>query len=117
VHGAAAWLSATVCDPTTIDPDRATGTGLAATVYGIDASPCPLRSPPSVTQFVVVAIDHVQSRAAAIVTEPVPPAAVNDSAVVVAVTWHLASCVGPITDVSVLLHATSPERAIARAAV
>ena len=32
VHGAAAWLTATVCEPTTIEPERAVGTGLAATV-------------------------------------------------------------------------------------
>jgi len=59
---------------------------LAATVYEIDASPWPLRSPPSVSQLAVVAIDQVQSRAAAIDTEPVPPLAANDSGVLVAVT-------------------------------
>jgi hypothetical protein len=32
VHGAAAWLTDSVCDPTAIDPDRATGMGFAATL-------------------------------------------------------------------------------------
>jgi len=32
VHGAAAWLTDSVCDPTTIDPDRAAGLGFAATL-------------------------------------------------------------------------------------
>jgi len=32
VQGAAAWLTDSVCDPTTIDPDRAAGLGFAATL-------------------------------------------------------------------------------------
>jgi hypothetical protein len=31
-HGAAAWDTSTVCEPTTMLPERAVGTGLAATV-------------------------------------------------------------------------------------
>jgi hypothetical protein len=61
-----------------MDPDRADGTAFAATVKDTVASPCPLRLPPMDTQDVSVATDQVQSRAAATVTEPAPPFAVND---------------------------------------
>jgi hypothetical protein len=50
----------------------------------------------------------VHSRAAVIVTAPLPPLAVNDVGLLLAVTSHFASSVGPITDVCVLLHPTNP---------
>lgn len=102
-HGAAAWLTATLCAPTVMAPAREDGTGLGATVYGTDASPCPPGSSPIDTQLASVLIDHVQSRDVAIVSDPFPPAAVNDVAVLLTVTWHL-SAVGAVSDVVVLLH-------------
>jgi hypothetical protein len=68
-----------------IDPDRADGTGFSATENDTVASPCPLCEPAIVTHDVSVAIDHVQSRAAAIVTEPEPPLAGNDPGVLLSV--------------------------------
>ena len=61
-----------------------------------------------VIQFAVVAIDHVQSRAAETVTAPLPPVAVNDDGVLDAVTWHLASAVGPVTEVCAEWQAAIP---------
>jgi hypothetical protein len=69
-----------------------------------------------VTQLVVVAIDQVHSRAAVIVTAPLPPLAVNDVGVLLAVTSHFASRVGPVTDVSVLLHAANPDASASESA-
>ena len=76
-QGAAAWLTGTLCKPTAIAPDLAVGTRFAATVYATDAAPCPLGAPVTVTQATLGATAHVQSRAAAMVTVPVPPLAVN----------------------------------------
>jgi len=101
-QGAAAWLTATLCAPTVIAPAREDGTGLGATVYGTDASPCPPASSPIDTQVASVLIDHVQSRAVAMVSDPFPPAAVNDVGELVTLTWHL-SAVGAVRDVVVLL--------------
>jgi len=69
LHGAAAWVTETLAAPTTMAPERAAGTGLGATVYGIDASPWP---PEGVidTQLASVLIDQVQSRSVAIVSDP-----------------------------------------------
>jgi hypothetical protein len=77
-HGAAAWLIATLWAPTVMEPAREDGTGLGATVYGIEASPWPPGSAPIDTQFDSVLIDHVQSRDVAIVSDPCPPAGEND---------------------------------------
>jgi hypothetical protein len=60
-----------------IDPERADGTGFSATLNDTVASPWPLWPPAIVTHGVSVAIDHVQSRAAPIVTVPAPPPAGN----------------------------------------
>jgi hypothetical protein len=103
-HGAAAWLTATVCEPTTMDPDRVEGTGFGATVYGTDASPCPPVSAAIDTQVASVLIDHVQSRDVAIASDPWPPAAAKDDGEVLTLTWHL-SAVGDVSDVVVLLQA------------
>jgi hypothetical protein len=102
-HGAAAWLTATLCAPTVMAPAREDGTGLGATVYGTDASPCPPASSAIDTQFASVLIDHVQSRDVAIVSDPFPPAAVNDVGALLTLIWHL-SAVGAVSDVVVLLH-------------
>ena len=104
VHGAAAWLTARLSEPTRIDPDRATGTGLAATVYGIVASPWPSCAPAIATQAASVVIDQVQSRWVATVTDPWPPADPNVVGAVVTFTSQR-SVVGDVSDVSVLLHA------------
>jgi hypothetical protein len=108
-HGAAAWLTATLCAPTVIAPAREDGTGLGATVYGTDASPCPPASSPIDTQVASVLIDHVQSRDVAIVSDPFPPAAVNPVVELLTLTWHL-SAVGAVSDVVVLLQPTAKER-------
>jgi len=83
----------------------------------IEASPWPLRSPPSDSQLVVVAIDQVQSRAVAIASDPVPPPALNDAGVLLAVIWHLSSAVGPVSDVSDLRHATTSDASASARAV
>jgi hypothetical protein len=54
----------------------ATGTGLAATVYGMEASPCPPVLATD-TQFALVLTDHVQSRVVTIDSVPLPPSAVK----------------------------------------
>jgi len=103
-HGAAVWLTATRSEPTTMAADRAAGTGFAATAYDTVAPPCPLCSPPMVTQPASVAIDQVQSRAVTIVTAPLPPAAVNvDGAPLTFIVQR--SVLGAVSDVAVLLHA------------
>jgi len=84
-------------------PAREDGTGLGATVYGIEASPWPPESAAIDTQFASVLIDHVQSRAVVIVTDPWPPDAENDVGALLTLTWHL-STVGAVSDVVVLLH-------------
>jgi hypothetical protein len=43
-------------------------------------------------------IDHVQSRAASIVTVPLPPVALNEEGALVTPIWHL-SDEGDVTDV------------------
>jgi hypothetical protein len=75
LQGAAAWLTDTLDSPTRIAPERADGTGLAATLYAIEASPCPAASEPIDTHGASVLIDHVQSRAVAMESEPGPPVA------------------------------------------
>jgi hypothetical protein len=119
-HGAAAWLMATLCVSTMIAPAREDGAGLAATVYWIEASPCPPASAAIDTQFASVLIDHVQSRAVAIVTDPCPPDDENDVGALATLTWHLAAVagVGAVVDVVVLVHAReAPETATASAVI
>jgi hypothetical protein len=49
-------------------------------------------------QLALVPIVHVQSRAAAIVTVPLPPVAPNDEGALLTPIWHL-SDEGDVTDV------------------
>jgi hypothetical protein len=112
-HGAGACVNDTLCEPTTIAPVRVEGTGLGATVYGTDASPCPPRSPAIDTQLASVPIDQVQSRAVVIVSDPSPPVGPNDEGALLTLTWHF-SDVGAVNDVLVLLHA-APRQAPAAA--
>ena len=51
-------------------------------------------------------IDHVQSRAVVIASDPDPPLAENADGELLAATWHL-SAVGAFSDVWVELHATA----------
>ena len=51
-------------------------------------------------------IDHVQSRAAVIVTVPLPPVAPNDEGAMLTPTWHL-SDEGDVTDVWVEVQAAA----------
>ena len=117
LHGAAAWLTDTVDAPTTIAPERAEGTGLAATLYGIEASPCPAASDPIDSHGASVLIDHVQSRAVAIESDPCPPVAAKVVCELLTLTEHL-STVGAVSDVVVLLQArnvATPDSASAHA--
>lgn len=87
-------------------PERGDGAGFGATVKGIAPSPWPPRSPAIDTHVVSVAIDHVQSRDVAMVSDPCPPLDVNDVVELLTLTWHL-SDVGAVSDVVVLLHAVA----------
>jgi hypothetical protein len=59
-------------------PDRATATGLGATWYDTFAPPCPERLPFIDIHDGCPVMAHVQSRAAVMVIEPLPPAAPNE---------------------------------------
>ncbi len=84
--------------------DRGDGTGFAATLNATVASPWPVRLPAIETQAASVAIDHVQSRVVAIVTDPWPPGGGKDGGVGVAVTWQrLPVSLGAVIEVSVWL--------------
>jgi len=118
LHGAAAWLTDTLEAPTTIAPERAAGTGLAATLYGIEASPCPAASDRIDSHGASVLIDHVQSRAVVMESEPCPPVAAKAVGELLTLTEHL-STVGAVSDVVVLLQArnvAAPDKASAQAA-
>ena len=65
------------------------------------------------TQFASLVIDHEQSRAAEITSEPAPPVAENEEGLLAAVTAHL-SAVGDVTEVSADVHA-APQIAAAAA--
>jgi hypothetical protein len=104
VHGAGACVNPTLCEPTTIAPERGDGTGFGATTKGTAPSPWPPRSPAIETHVASVAIDHVQSRAVAMVSDPCPPVAVKEVGELLTLTWHLSE-VGAVSDVVVLLHA------------
>ena len=78
---------------------------MAATPYGIDASPWP-RGVLTVTHPAFDETAHAQSRAAAIESVPLPPVAVNDVGTIVTPIWHL-SAVGDTTEVSVDVHAAA----------
>jgi len=56
---------------------RVCGTVFAATVYEIDASPCPVGLARD-TQLALLLAAHVQSRVVAIDNVPVPPPSEND---------------------------------------
>lgn len=117
LHGAGAWLTDTLDAPTTMAPERAEGTGLAATLYGIEASPCPAASDPIDNHAASVLIDHVQSRAVAMESEPCPPVAAKVVGELLRLTEHL-STVGAVSDVVVLLQArdvATPDNASAHA--
>jgi hypothetical protein len=109
-HGAGACVTATLCEPTTIAPERGDGTGFGATLKGIAPSPCPPVSPAIDTQLALVLIDHVQSRDVAMVSDPCPPLAVNDDGALLTLTWHLSE-LGAVSDVLVLLHAPESQAA------
>jgi hypothetical protein len=84
----------------------------------MEASPCPPGSASIDTQFASVLIDHVQSRPAAIVTDPWPPEDENDVGAPVTLTWHLSAVagVGAVSVVVVLVHPRQrPEAASASA--
>jgi hypothetical protein len=74
------------------------------TEYGSVASPWPLRSPLSDTQPASTLADHVQSRGADIVSDPLPPVEPNEVGDPLAETWHLDD-VGAVTEVSELVQA------------
>lgn len=103
-HGAACWLTATLCPATMMAAERGEGTGFEATENATVASPCPVRLPEIETHAASVATDHVQSRVVVIVTDPCPPGAGNDGGVGVAVTWQRPpASLGAVIDVSVWL--------------
>jgi uncharacterized lipoprotein YbaY len=70
-----------------ISAARDTGTGLTATVYGTEASPCPVVLATE-TQLALVMTDHVQSRVVATARVPFPPSAVNTVVDDPTWTWH-----------------------------
>jgi|KBSMisStandDraft_5_1062788.scaffolds.fasta_scaffold532804_1 hypothetical protein len=99
--------------PTEMAAERGVGTGLAATEYPIDASPCPERSPLIATHVESVVTVQVQSRAVDTATVPLPPVAVNVVADVVACTSHRFDVsVGAVTEVSADVHAESVAAAV-----
>ena len=102
VHGAGAWVSPTLCEPTTMAPERVAGTGFGATENGTVPSPCPAASLPIETQAALLVIDQVQSRDVATVSDPWPPLAANDVGALLTLTWHL-SALGEVSEVVVLL--------------
>ena len=77
---------------TLISAARVAGMGLAATVYGTDASPCPLALAIAI-QLAFVVADHAQSRVVATESDPDPPAAVKLVVVDPTWTWHFAEVV------------------------
>lgn len=97
-------------------PDRAAGAGFAATLYGIDASPCPFGWAPREIQGASVAADQVQSRSVATETVPLPPVAVNEDGLLLTEIAHLLE-VGAVTEVEDDVHlAASSARTIAHVA-
>jgi hypothetical protein len=86
----------------------------------MEASPCPPESAAIDTQFASVLIDHVQSRAVAIVTDPCPPDDENDVGLLETLTRHLSAVagVGAVSAVVVLVHPKEkPEAATASAMI
>jgi hypothetical protein len=113
-HAAGDWLTFTVCPPMVKVAVREAGSGLASTVYGIDASPCPLDVATD-TQLAVEPIDQVQSRVAETVSVPCPPAGGKTAGAVVATTWHFwADGATTAVDVSVDVQAAAPAAAVSR---
>lgn len=94
-----------------MDPERATGAPFAATVYAIDASPCPSRAPLMEIQLTSLAIVQVQSRSVDTRIVPDPPAAANDEDEAERSIWQRPPLeVGAVaTAVSLELHATKSE--------
>jgi hypothetical protein len=88
-------------------PERGAGTGFAATEYGTDASPWPLRGSGIVTQARSVAIVQVQSRVVAMLRVPAPPVGVNDVGELLTLIRQR-SAVGAVPEVSVDVHADVP---------
>jgi len=105
VHAAAACVTAKRCVSTTSSALRAAGAGLLATVYETTASPLP-DEPSTATHDACAPTVHVQSRAALIRTDPLPPVAVNCDGVASAVTWHLLA-EGAVADVDVEVQPTA----------
>src|SRR5690349_18413297 len=79
-------------------PDRVTGAGFAATLYGIDASPWPFAAAAREIQAESLAADQVQSRSVATETVPLPPPAVNEDGLLLTEIAHLLE-VGAVTEV------------------
>jgi hypothetical protein len=71
-HGAAAWLTATRCEPTTMAEERDEGAGFAATEKATLASPCPLVAA-SDNHADSADADHEQSRVVETAIDPAPP--------------------------------------------
>jgi hypothetical protein len=89
-HGAASCVISIDDPATTIAPLRALGVLFAVTPKLIVAAPCPLAGPSTAIQVTAGCMAHAQSRSAAIVTAPVPPAAPNEARELAAVIWHFA---------------------------
>jgi hypothetical protein len=104
-HGAACWLTATLFAPTAIAADRGEGTGFAATLYAMLASPWPLAAP-TASHDALLATDHVQSRSVVIVKDPLPPGEGRTFGLLVTVTSQRSGVAeGALIDVSVLVQA------------
>src|SRR5207248_5416154 len=76
LHGAAAWLTATRCDPTTMAVERAAGAAFAPTVNAIVPSPCPFVVASETHADSAEAV-HEQSRVVSLEIDPLPPAGGN----------------------------------------
>jgi hypothetical protein len=76
-HGAAAWVTLTCAVSTVMAPERVDGAGFAATENASDPAPCPLVVA-SATHDASADADQVQSRVAAMLSDPLPPVAGND---------------------------------------
>src|SRR5689334_4354464 len=94
-------------------PDRAAGTGLAATVNGTDALPWPSRAPAIETQPLSVVTLQVQSRVVLTLRVPAPPSAGNAAVELVTLTWQRSTPVGAVAATEVSLELQATEREIA----
>jgi hypothetical protein len=91
VHGAASSATPTSSSPTLIEPLRALGFWLAATVNRTEPSPCPDAVPSSWIHALAADALQAQSRFAEMFTLPLPPPAGNDAGAAAAVTAHFSA--------------------------